>query len=81
MSLGSLVTFDGQLNPKNVIFNVADTATLSGASEFNGILLASNSTALSLTGGSSVFGEVIAKSITMSGGSKIKKPKPPKPSP
>jgi Ice-binding-like len=81
LSIGSLVTFDGQLNPKNVIFNVADTATLSGASEFNGILLASNSTALSLTGGSSVFGEVIAKSIAMSGGSKIKKPKPPKPSP
>jgi choice-of-anchor A domain-containing protein len=80
MSSGSLLTFDGALNPKNVIFNVADSTTMSGASEFNGILLASNS-AVSLTGGSSVFGEVIGKSITMSGGSKIKKHKPPKPSP
>jgi hypothetical protein len=76
MSNGSLVTFDGQLNPKNVIFNIRDTATMSGASEFNGILLAANKT-VSLSGGSSVFGEVIGKAITMSAGSKIKKPKPP----
>jgi hypothetical protein len=77
---GSLVTFDGQLNPKNVIFNVGDAAAMSGASQFNGILLASNKPA-ALSNGSAVYGEVIAKSIAMSGGSKIKKPKPPKPSP
>jgi hypothetical protein len=77
---GSFVTFNGQLDPKNVIFNIGDTATMSCTSQFNGILLASNS-AVSFSGGSTVFGEVIGKSITISGGSKIKKPKPPKPSP
>jgi choice-of-anchor A domain-containing protein len=80
LSNGSLLTFDGQLDPKNIIFNVADATTMSGASEFNGILLAANS-AVTFSGGSAVYGEVIGKSITMSGGSKIKKPKPPKPSP
>jgi hypothetical protein len=80
LSNGSLVTFNGQLNPKNVIFNIGDTAAMSGASQFNGILLANNS-AVAFSGGSAVFGEVIGKSIAMSGGSKIKKPKPPKPSP
>jgi choice-of-anchor A domain-containing protein len=80
MSNGSLLTFDGQLDPKNVIFNIGDSTTMSGASEFNGILLAANS-AVSFSGGSAVYGELVGKSITMSGGSKIKKPKPPKPSP
>lgn len=80
LSNGSLVTFDGQLDPENVIFRIGDSLTMSGASEFNGILLANNSVA-AFSGGSKVFGEVIGKSIAMSGGSKIKKPKPPKPSP
>jgi choice-of-anchor A domain-containing protein len=80
MSNASLLTFDGAVNPKNVIFNVGDATTMSGASEFNGILLASNS-AVSFSGGSAVYGQVIGKSITMSGGSKIKPHKPPKPSP
>lgn len=80
MSNGSLVTFDGQLDPENVIFRVGTLTNMSGGSEFNGILLAANSS-VSMTGGSSIYGELIGKSITMSGGSKIKKPKPPKPSP
>lgn len=80
LSNGSLVTFGGALDPENVIFRIGDAAVMSGASEFNGILLANNSS-VAFSGGSSVFGEVIGKSITMSGGSKIKPPKPPKPSP
>jgi Ice-binding-like len=80
MSNGSLLTFDGQLDPENVIFRIGDSTTINGASEFNGILLAANSTA-SMSGGSAIYGELIGKSITMSGGSKVKKPKPPKPSP
>lgn len=80
LSNGSVITFDGTLNPKNVIFRIGDATTMSGASEFNGILLAASSS-VTLSGGSSVFGEVIGKQITMSGSSKIKPPKPPKPSP
>lgn len=80
LSNSSLITFGGTLNPKNVIFNIGDAVAISGGSEVNGILLASNST-VALSGGSAVYGEVIGKSIAMSGGSKIKKPKPPKPSP
>jgi hypothetical protein len=80
LSNGSLVTFDGSLDPRNVIFKVGDATAMSGASAFNGILLANNSS-VAFSGGSSVFGEVIGKSITLSGGSKIKPPKPPKPSP
>lgn len=80
LSNGSLITFGGTLNPKNVIFNIGDSAAMSGASEFNGILLANNTT-VAFSGGSSVYGEVIGKAITLSGSSKIKPPKPPKPSP
>ncbi len=75
------VILSGGLQAGNVIFNVGDMGVgMSGASTLEGILLAKNKT-IAMSGGSTVFGQVMGKSIALSGGSKVKKPKPPKPSP
>jgi hypothetical protein len=72
------VILTGGLKEGNVIFNVTTgqstgTLGLSGGSTLGGILVASNR-AVALSGASTVFGQVVGKSIALSGGSKIKKP-------
>ena len=62
----------------NILFNVKSSApqydvTLSGGSELNGIILATTRS-VKLTGGSKVFGEVIAKGVSLSGVSKVINP-------
>jgi len=47
--------------------------TLSGGSEARGIILATTR-AVKLTGDSKVFGEVIAKAVSLSGGSNVINP-------
>jgi hypothetical protein len=83
LSSGAKVILSGGLLASNVLFNVENGSTsnvvLSGASELNGILLAATSSVttsrtISLTGASIVNGEVIGKSVLLSGASKVKKP-------
>lgn len=62
----------------NVLFNVKSNTTqydvsLSGGSEANGIILAPTRN-VKLTGGSKIFGEVIAKGVSLSGVSKVINP-------
>ena len=82
---GSKLELGPNVDAKNVLFNVTNalssgTVGLSGGSQFNGLLFASNR-AVGLSGGSQVFGQITGKSIALTGQSKAKKPKPPKPSP
>lgn len=66
----------GGITWDNILFNVrgsGSTVTLSGQSTLNGILMANNR-AVNLTGGSTVYGEVIANSVSMSGGSRVIRP-------
>lgn len=76
LSLGG----SGALLASNVIFNyrgaAAATIGASGGAQFNGILLAANNT-VQLTGASVVNGEVIGKSVLLSGASKVGPMKPP----
>lgn len=76
----SSILLAGGLTAGNVIFNYTGTSNTAGisGSTLNGILLAANAP-VSMTGNSVVNGEVIGKSISMSGGSKIKKPAPASP--
>jgi len=69
------IQLGGGLTPQNVLFNVKSNATqydvtLSGGSVLNGILLAATRN-VSLTGASTVNGEVIAKGVSLSGRSKV----------
>ena len=77
LSSGAKVVTSGGLLASNVLFNIENGSTsnavLSGGSVMNAILLAANRT-VSLTGASLVNGEVIGKSVLLSGSSKIKKP-------
>lgn len=68
------IILSGGLQAGNVIFNARNNsgAGLGGGSTLQGILLAANGTA-SLSG-SEVTGQVIGKSVALSGGSKIKAP-------
>lgn len=74
----SQIVLKGGLTAGNVIFNLVTTApfntttaTLSGNSIFRGILLAPTRSVV-MSNNASVSGEVIAKSITMSGNSTVK---------
>ncbi len=69
------IILSGGLIAGNVIFNAraSSGAGLGGGSTLEGILLAANGAA-SLSS-SEVYGSVIGKSVALSGGSKIKKPK------
>lgn len=73
---GSKVLLGGGLQAGNVVFVMegSSSVAMSGASLVNGIVLAANGS-VALSGGSEIDGEAIAKTIAMSGGSKIKKPK------
>lgn len=79
MTLGTnskIVLADG-LTAANVMFNVKNNSpgtnydvTLSGGSVVNGLILAANRN-VKLTGASTVYGEVIAKSVSLSGHSQV----------
>ena len=78
---GSKLLLGGGLQAGNVVIVLEDgnsNASLTGGSLLNSIVLAANRN-VALSGGSEIDGELIAKSITLSGGSKIKKPKKPSP--
>ena len=71
------VLLSGGLLAGNVIFNYTGTnaTKVEGGSTLKGILVAKNS-AIQFSGGSIIEGQLIGKSVTLSGGSKVKKPKP-----
>lgn len=74
----SKILLSGGLTEANVIYNVKSNAvqydvTLSGASEAHGTILATTR-AVKETGGSAVYGEVIAKTVSLSGASKVINP-------
>ena len=81
LSGGAKINLDGGLTPQNVLYNVNQNTingvqydvTLSGGSEARGIILATTR-AVKLTGDSKVFGEVIAKAVSLSGGSNVINP-------
>ena len=78
---GAKITLAGGLTPQNVLYNVNQNSingvqydvTLSGGSEARGIILATTR-AVKETGDSKVYGEVIAKSVSLSGGSNVINP-------
>lgn len=82
LSNGAKIVLGNGLTAQNVLFNVynntsnsanAQAATLSGASVLNGIILAPNRN-VTLTGESTVFGEVIGKAVSLSGSSNVYNP-------
>jgi hypothetical protein len=77
LSNSAQIQLSGGLQPQNVLFNVTSAntndVTLSGNSTLNGIILAANR-AVKLTGASDVVGEVIGKSVSLSGRSTVKNP-------
>ena len=78
---GAKINLAGGITPQNVLYNVNQNTingvqydvTLSGGSEARGIILATTR-AVKLTGDSKVFGEVIAKSVSLSGSSNVINP-------
>ena len=78
---GAKINLAGGITPQNVLYNVNQNTingvqydvTLSGGSEARGIILATTR-AVKLTGDSKVFGEVIAKSVSLSGASNVINP-------
>jgi hypothetical protein len=78
---GAKINLAGGITPQNVLYNVNENTingvqydvTLSGGSEARGIILATTR-AVKLTGDSKVFGEVIAKSVSLSGASNVINP-------
>jgi hypothetical protein len=76
LSSQSSIILAGGVRWDSVLFNVrgsGSTVTLSGQSTLNGILMANNR-AVNMSGGSTVRGEVIANSVSMSGGSQVIRP-------
>jgi hypothetical protein len=77
LSAGAQVTLGGGLQPQNVLFNLTNAnttdVTLGGDSTLRGIILAPNRK-VTLTGASDVIGEVIAKTVSLSGRSTVKNP-------
>lgn len=72
----SQIILSGGVSWDDVLFNVVgsgSTATMSGGSTLNGVLMATNRT-VDLSGSSTVNGEVIANKISLSGSSKIVHP-------
>jgi len=75
---GAKITLAGGLTEANVLYNVKSNATqydvtLSGGSEAHGIILATTR-AVKETGNSVIYGEVIAKSVSLSGASNVINP-------
>jgi hypothetical protein len=78
LSTAAQIQLGNGLTPQNVLFNVKSNATpydvtVSGGSVVNGIILAPTRT-VKLTGASTVYGEVIAKGVSLSGRSKVINP-------
>lgn len=77
LSGGAQVALSGGLTSQNVLFHVGNAATstigLSGGAVLNGIILAPTR-AFGESGASKVYGQVIAKTINLSGSSKIINP-------
>ena len=69
------VILSGGLLASNVLFNVrgGGTASLSDKSELNGIILATNRT-IEVSGSSSVLGELIGKTVSVTDKGKVKRP-------
>ena len=72
---GSSIVLLGGVKAENVLFNVVGTgdATLSGSSVLNGTLLAANRT-VKMAGSATVYGEVIANKVALSGTSSVRRP-------
>jgi len=75
---GAKILLSGGLTDANVLYNVKSNptqydVTLSGASEAHGIILATTR-AVKETGNSAIYGEVIAKSVSLSGASNVINP-------
>jgi|GEM_PF-1559123 len=78
---GAKINLDGGLTAQNVLYNVNQNSingvqydvTLSGGSEARGIILATTR-AVKETGDSKIYGEVIAKSVSLSGSSNVINP-------
>lgn len=72
---GSSIVLLGGVQAKNVLFNVVGSgdATLSGSSVLYGTLLAANRT-VKMAGSATVYGEVIANKVALSGLSSVRRP-------
>lgn len=75
---GAKIQLSGGLQAQNVLYNVLSNSTqydvtLSGGSEARGIILATTR-AVKETGDSKIYGEVIAKSVSLSGASNVINP-------
>jgi hypothetical protein len=76
LSAGAQVTLGGGLQPQNVLFNLTSANTTDatlGASTLRGIILAPNRK-VTLTGASTVYGEIVAKTVSLSGRSRVLNP-------
>ena len=78
LAAGAKILLSGGLTEANVLYNVKSNSTqydvtLSGGSEAHGTILATTR-AVKETGGSVVYGEVIAKTVSLSGASKVINP-------
>jgi hypothetical protein len=78
LSSGAQIALSGGLQPQNVLFNVkpassTTTLNISGGASLKGIVLAPSRN-VTLTGGATVEGEVIGKSVSLSGSSRVINP-------
>jgi hypothetical protein len=76
LSNSAQIVLSGGVRPQDVLFNVYGTGsqvTLSGSSQFNGILLATKRT-VNISGQTQVRGEVIANSVVVSGNASVVTP-------
>jgi len=76
LSNSSQIILGTGIRPQDVLFNVRGTGSqvnLSGATQFNGILLATKRT-VSISGSTQVRGEVIANSVIVSGQARVVTP-------
>ena len=75
LSGSSIVQLSGGLTADNVLFNVRNSgdATMSSSSVLNGIVLATGRT-MKMSGSATVYGQVIANKVAMSGVSTVRRP-------
>ena len=71
----SIVQLSGGLTYDNVLFNVRGTGdvTMGGSAVLNGIVLATNRT-VKMSGSATVYGQVIANKVSLSGVSTVRRP-------
>ena len=75
LSGSSIVQLSGGLTADNVLFNVRNSgdATMSSSAVVNGIVLATGRT-MKMSGSATVYGQVIANKVAMSGVSTVRRP-------